>query len=107
MGAAVLILFVVPWLDKSKVKSIRYKGTLYKKWLTAFVVSFIFLGYLGTVPSNVWGQFSNLIPGIGGMDVATFVARVLTLIYFSFFVLMPWYSRVDKTKPVPKRVTYK
>ena len=107
MGLAVLIFFFVPWLDKSNVKSIRYKGALYKKWLTAFVISFIFLGYLGTVPSNVWGQFSSILPIIGGTDIATVVARVFTVIYFAFFFLMPIYSKKDKTKPVPKRVTMK
>ena len=105
MGAAVLILFIVPWLDKSKVKSIRYKGALYKKWLAAFVLSFLILGYLGTVPSNIWGQIPNFIPLLGGLDLATFVARVFTIVYFAFFVLMPFYSKKDKTKPVPKRVT--
>ncbi len=107
MGLAVLIFFFVPWLDKSNVKSIRYKGALYKKWLTAFVLSFIVLGYLGTVPSNVWGQFSSILPIIGGTDIATVVARVFTVIYFAFFFLMPIYSKKDKTKPVPKRVTMK
>jgi len=107
MGLAVLIFFLVPWLDKSNVKSIRYKGALYKKWLTAFVLSFIVLGYLGTVPSNVWGQFSSILPIIGGTDIATVVARIFTVIYFAFFILMPIYSKKDKTKPVPKRVTMK
>ena len=107
MGLAVLIFFFVPWLDKSNVKSIRYKGTLYKKWLTAFVLSFIVLGYLGTVPSNVWGQFNSILPIIGGTDIATVVARIFTVIYFAFCILMPIYSKKDKTKPVPKRVTMK
>ncbi len=107
MGLAVLIFFFVPWLDKSNVKSIRYKGALYKKWLSAFVLSFIVLGYLGTVPSNVWGQFSSILPIIGGTDIATVVARIFTVIYFAFFFLMPIYSKKDKTKPVPKRVTMK
>ena len=107
MGLAVLIFFFVPWLDKSNVKSIRYKGALYKKWLSAFVLSFIILGYLGTVPSNVWGQFSSILPIIGGTDIATVVARIFTVIYFAFFFLMPIYSKKDKTKPVPKRVTMK
>ena len=58
MGLSVLILFFVPWLDRSKVKSIRYKGPLFKRWIATFVISFFVLGYLGTVPSNIWGQFS-------------------------------------------------
>jgi ubiquinol-cytochrome c reductase cytochrome b subunit len=62
------------------------------------------LGYLGTVPSNVWGQFYNAIPIIGGKDVATIIARIFTITYFLFFILMPIYSSKDTTKPVPKRV---
>ena len=100
-----MIFFLVPWLDKSPVRSIRYKGLLYKKWLTAFVLSFFVLGYLGTVPSNIWGQFNSLLPLLGGGDVATFVARIFTAIYFSFFIFMPYYSKKDKTKKVPNRVT--
>ncbi|MGB1086279.1 MAG: cytochrome b [Methylophilaceae bacterium] len=105
MGLSVIILFFVPWLDRSKVRSIRYKGPLFKKWIAIFVVSFFVLGYLGTVPSNIWGQFSSVIPLIGGTDVATIVARIFTILYFAFFLLMPFYSKKDQTKPVPKRVT--
>ena len=107
MGLAVLIFFFIPWLDKSKVRSIRYKGTLYKKWLSLFVVSFIVLGYLGTSPSNIWGQFSSVIPLLGGVDIATVVARIFTFTYFAFFIMMPIYSKKDITKKVPKRVTMK
>ena len=88
------------------VKSIRYRGALYKGWLAAFVVSFLILGYLGVVPVTVWGQFGDKIPLLGGGDKATVVARVLTVVYFLFFVLMPWYTSRDKTKPVPERVTW-
>jgi ubiquinol-cytochrome c reductase cytochrome b subunit len=102
MGLSVVAFAFLPWLDKSPVKSIRYRGTLYKKWLAAFVVSFLVLGYLGTVPSNVWGQFGSWL---GGADRATVVARIFTVVYFLFFILMPWYSKKDKTKPVPERVT--
>ncbi len=102
MGLSVLAFAFLPWLDRSPVKSIRYRGSLYKKWLAAFVVSFLILGYLGTVPSNVWGQFGAWC---GGADRATVVARVFTAIYFAFFILMPWYTAKDKTKPVPERVT--
>ena len=105
MGLSVLILFFVPWLDRSKVKSIRYRGPLFKRWIATFVISFFVLGYLGTVPSNIWGQFSSVIPLIGGTDIATIVARIFTVLYFAFFLLMPFYSKKDKTKPVPKRVT--
>lgn len=103
MGLSVVIFALLPWLDKSPVKSIRYRGALYKKWLAAFVVSFLVLGYLGTAPSTVWGQFGSWL---GGADRATVAARVFTAIYFAFFILMPWYSAKDKTKPVPERVTY-
>jgi ubiquinol-cytochrome c reductase cytochrome b subunit len=106
MGAAVMVFFALPWLDRGKVKSIRYRGTLYKSWLAAFVVSFLILGYLGVVPVTVWGQFKEGLPLIGGADKATVVSRVLTVVYFLFFLLMPWYTARDKTKPVPERVTW-
>lgn len=102
MGVSVAIFALLPWLDKSPVKSIRYRGSLYKKWLTAFVISFFVLGYLGTVPSNVWGQFGSWL---GNADRATVVARIFTVVYFLFFILMPWYTKKDKTLPVPERLT--
>jgi ubiquinol-cytochrome c reductase cytochrome b subunit len=105
MGLSVVIFALLPWLDRSPVKSIRYRGNLYKKWLAAFVVSFLILGYLGTEPSNVWGQFNANTWIVGGADRATVVARIFSLVYFAFFVLMPWYTKKDKTKPVPERVT--
>lgn len=105
MGLSVVIFALLPWLDRSPVKSIRYRGGLYKKWLAAFVISFLILGYLGTEPSNVWGQFDANTIIVGGADRATVVARVFSLVYFAFFILMPWYSKKDKTKPVPERVT--
>lgn len=105
MGLSVVSFAFLPWLDRSPVRSIRYRGNLYKKWLAAFVVSFLILGYLGTEPSNVWGQFSVNTPLLGGADRATVVARIFSVIYFSFFALMPWYTKRDKTKPVPERVT--
>jgi ubiquinol-cytochrome c reductase cytochrome b subunit len=104
MGVAVLILFLLPWLDRSPVKSIRYKGPIYKSALAIFVVVFFVLGYLGTEPTNVWGQFGAWL---GGADRATVVARVCTIAYFLFFVLMPWYTKAEKTKPEPERVTWK
>ena len=102
MGLSVMIFALLPWLDRSPVKSIRYRGTLYKGWLLAFIISFMVLGYLGTVPSNVWGQFGSWL---GGAERATVVARIFTVIYFAFFILMPIYTKLDKTKPVPERVT--
>jgi len=102
MGVATLILFFLPWLDRSPVKSIRYRGPLYKSALAIFVVTFLVLGYLGTESVTVWGQFGAWL---GYADRATVAARVFTLLYFAFFFLMPWYTAIDKVKPVPERVT--
>ena len=90
MGAAIAILFVLPWLDKSPVKSMRYKGTQSKIWLGVFVVSFLGLGYLGAVPSD---------------PIKTVMSQILTITYFLFFLLMPFYTSMEKVKPVPDRVT--
>jgi ubiquinol-cytochrome c reductase cytochrome b subunit len=90
MGAAVLLPFFLPWLDRCRVKSIRYRGWIYKVALGVFAVSFVALGYLGLQPAT---------------DVYTALAQVFTVLYFSFFVLMPFYTRMEKTKPVPTRVT--
>lgn len=103
MGLSVMVFALLPWLDKGKVKSIRYRGALYKKWLAAFIISFLILGYLGTVPSTIWGQFGNWL---GGADRATVIARIFTVVYFSFFIFMPLYTKMDKTKAVPERVVY-
>jgi ubiquinol-cytochrome c reductase cytochrome b subunit len=102
MGAAVVILFLLPWLDRSPVRSIRYKGPIFKWSLAVFVLSFVILGYLGLKPTNVWGQFG---PWMSGADRATVVAQICTVIYFLFFLTMPVLSRLDKTKTVPERVT--
>jgi len=105
MGASVLIFCFLPWLDRGAVKSIRYRGRLYKTWLAIFVFCFLLLGYLGTVPVTVWGQFhGGMADVLDTQDRATWVARILTLFYFLFFILMPWYTARDKTKPVPDRV---
>jgi ubiquinol-cytochrome c reductase cytochrome b subunit len=106
MGAATLILFVLPWLDRGKVRSVRYRGPIYKRFLAAFIISFLILGYLGVVPTTVWGQIPKAIPLIGGVDTATIVARILTAVYFAFFLLMPWYTKIDKELPEPQRVNY-
>ncbi len=95
MGAAIAILFVLPWLDRSPVKSIRYKGWMSKAWLVALVVSFVVLGYLGVVSS------SGTTLGINN----TVLARILTAVYFLYFLLMPIYTSIEKCKPVPERVT--
>jgi len=102
MGAATMIFFAMPWLDRSPVKSIRYKGPLCKGALAIFVVVFLILGYLGTEATNVWGQTGAWL---GGVERATLVARICTVIYFAFFLLMPWYTKIDSVKPVPERVT--
>ena len=103
MGLATIILFFLPWLDRSPVKSIRYRSAPFKRWLAAFLVAFLILGYLGTVPTNVWGQ----IKWLGNMETATLVARICAVVYFAFFLLMPWYSRKGEFKPEPARVTFK
>jgi ubiquinol-cytochrome c reductase cytochrome b subunit len=99
MGAAVVILFALPWLDRSPVKSIRYRGPVYKFALALFVVSFVVLGYLGVKPTDFLGK-------IGELDTAVILARLFTAVYFLFFLLMPWYTRIDSTKPEPKRLTH-
>ena len=99
MGAAVVILFALPWLDRSPVKSIRYRGPIYKFALALFVVSFVVLGILGVKPTDFLGK-------IGGMDTAVILARLFTAVYFLFFLLMPWYTRIDSTRPEPKRLTH-
>ncbi|MBT3186997.1 MAG: cytochrome b [Candidatus Thioglobus sp.] len=90
MFAALLILIALPWLDRSKVKSIRYRSLPYKIALGVFVVSFIILGYLGMQPVT---------------PVNAFLARVFTATYFGFFILMPWFTSIGKTKEVPTRLT--
>ncbi len=92
MGAAIVVLFLLPWLDRSPVRSTRYKGTYWRVALTVFVISFIALGYLGTQPAT---------------PTATLFARIFTVLYFAFFLLMPWYSSRDTVKAVPDRVTLK
>ncbi|MEE2893472.1 MAG: cytochrome bc complex cytochrome b subunit [Pseudomonadota bacterium] len=89
MVGAILVPAVLPWLDRSPVKSIRYKGTLSKVMLGTFVVSFLLLGWLGTVAAT---------------PLYTLLAQVGTAIYFAYFVLMPWYTRVEACKEVPERV---
>jgi len=100
-----MILFFLPWLDRSPVKSIRYRGTLYKSALTVFVVSFLVLGYLGTEPTTVWGQFGFDAFFLDTKDVATWVGRLCSVLYFLFFLLMPWYTARDRCQPEPDRVT--
>ncbi|HOB01243.1 MAG TPA: cytochrome b, partial [Casimicrobium huifangae] len=105
MGLSVMIFFALPWLDRGAVKSIRYRGTLYKSYFAMFLVCFVLLGYLGVNSTDVWGQFGDWSSMLDTKDRATWVARVCTVGYFAFFFLMPWYTKADKTKPVPARVT--
>ena len=91
MGGAVIILFFMPWLDKSPVKSIRYRPSWHKYVYGVFVVNFVVLAYLGVQP----------VSDIGGR-----VSQVGTLFYFGFFLLMPWWSALGEPKPVPQRVTF-
>jgi ubiquinol-cytochrome c reductase cytochrome b subunit len=91
MAAAVLLPMFLPWLDRSRVKSIRYRGWIYRSALTLFAVSFLMLGWLGLQPAT--GVYVTL-------------ARVFAIIYFAFFLLMPYYTTIDKTRPVPERVVY-
>ena len=89
MGASIVLLFFLPWLDRCKVKSIRYRGTSWKVALTLFVIAFLILGYCGSQPPDA---------------TLTTLARICSVIYFGFFLLMPFYTSIEKTKPVPDRV---
>jgi ubiquinol-cytochrome c reductase cytochrome b subunit len=91
MLLSILVLFLLPWLDKSPVKSIRYKGLLSKIALTVFVITFIALSWLGLLPAD---------------GIYVLLARIFTVLYFAFFLLMPWYTSVEKARPVPSRVTF-
>ncbi|MBK5938481.1 cytochrome b [Halochromatium roseum] len=90
MFGAILIMFFLPWLDRSPVRSMRYKGPISRFFLGAFAVSFVVLAYLGLQPST---------------DLYTLLAQIFTVVYFAFFLLMPIYTKLEKTKPVPERVT--
>ena len=90
-GLSVMLPLFLPWLDRARVKSIRYRGWIYKSALTMFVISFLVLGKLGMMPAE---------------PVYVMMARVFSVLYFAFFLLMPYYTTIDKTKPVPERVVY-
>jgi ubiquinol-cytochrome c reductase cytochrome b subunit len=90
MGGAIFVMFLLPWLDRSPVKSIRYRGGIYKIAIGIFVVSFIALGYLGTQPAT---------------PLYTNFARFFSVLYFGFFISLLFIPRFEKTKPVPDRVT--
>ena len=90
MFLASLLFFLLPWIDRSPVKSLRYRGWKYKTALTAFIISFVSLGWLGM-------QLAT--------PLYTWIARFFTVVYFLFFILMPFYTSTDNDKPVPERVT--
>ncbi len=92
MGAATLIFMALPWLDRSPVRSIRYRGWKYKTALTIFAITFVTLGYLGMQVAT---------PNV------TMASRIFAVVYFLFFLLMPFYTANDTDKPVPDRVTSK
>jgi ubiquinol-cytochrome c reductase cytochrome b subunit len=91
MGGAVIIMFFLPWLDYAEAKSIRYRPTWHKWMYAVFVLVFVVLGYLGVQPPSPVGER---------------VSQVGTLFYFGFFILMPWWSRIGQSKPVPDRVVF-
>ena len=91
LGASIFLFFLLPWLDRSPVKSIRYRGVYYRTALGIFVVSFLVLGYLGMQPA---------------VGLMTRLAQVFSGFYFAFFLLMPIYTKLDKNKPVPERVSH-
>ncbi|MDX1403210.1 MAG: cytochrome bc complex cytochrome b subunit [Woeseiaceae bacterium] len=91
MASAVLLPLFLPWLDRSRVRSIRYRGWIYKLALSLFVVSFVTLGWLGLQPAE---------------PVYVILARIFSVIYFGYFLLMPYYTAIDRTRPVPERVVY-
>jgi ubiquinol-cytochrome c reductase cytochrome b subunit len=91
MGVAVMVLFGLPWYDRSPVKSIRYRPAWNKVLYGIFIVVFVVLGYLGIQPPTVIG---------------TLLAQAGTLFYFGFFLLMPWWTRIGEFKPVPERVVF-
>jgi len=96
MGLSLVLFFFLPYLDRSRVRSIRYRGWMFKTALAVFVVSFLVLGYLGTKSPEIVSLFwmKNV-----------YWVQIFTIVYFAFFLFMPWYTTFDKTKPVPERVT--
>jgi ubiquinol-cytochrome c reductase cytochrome b subunit len=91
MGGAVIIMFFLPWLDHSPVRSIRYRPTWHKYLYGVFAVVMVVLGYLGIQPPS---------------DAGTLISQIGTVFYFAFFLLMPWWSRIGEFRPVPERVTF-
>ena len=90
MGASIVVLALLPWIDRGKVKSIRYRCGFHKLNIAQFVVTFIILGWVGATPQT---------------DFKTVLSQITTVTYFMFFVLLFFYSKNEKTKPVPERLT--
>jgi len=90
MGAAIVVLFFLPWIDRCKVKSIRYRSVIFKANLIVFCISFVVLGWLAMQPVT---------------SVVTMLSRVFTFLYFAYFVVLFVTSKNEVTKPVPDRVT--
>lgn len=97
MGGAIAILFVLPWLDRSPVKSIRYKGWISKVMMGLFVVSFIVLGICGVKSPDLPVEILPFMP-------YRVLGQIATFVYFAYFLLMPVWTSIEKTKPVPERV---
>lgn len=90
MGGAIVVLFLLPWIDQCKVKSVRYRGTSFKILLAVFVVSFVALGRLGMLPAT---------------PELTLLAQIFSVLYFGFFIALYFTSKNENTKPVPERIT--
>lgn len=90
MGGSIVVLFLLPWIDQCKVKSIRYRGMSFKILLTAFVIAFVVLGWLGMQPATPF---------------LTLLAQIFSVVYFGFFVALYFTSKNETTKPVPERIT--
>jgi ubiquinol-cytochrome c reductase cytochrome b subunit len=91
MGASVMIFFALPWIDNSPVKSIRYRPDWHKLVYAVFVVNFVILGYFGVQAPSAIGER---------------ISQAGTLLYFGFFLFMPWWSAMGDPKPVPERITF-
>ena len=87
---AIAVLFVLPWLDRSKVRSIRYKGWMSKVALVIFAISFVVLGYIGGKPAT---------------ELYTIIGQLATVVYFAYFIALPFITKYEETKPEPDRVT--
>ena len=92
MGAAIVVLFFLPWIDRNEVRSVRYRSTAFKLNLAMFAITFVVLAYLGMSPAE---------------PILVIVAQIFTALYFLFFIFLYLISKTEKTRPVPERVTWK